>query len=325
MTVLANAGRFEALLRWQHPAKGLLSPGDFIAHSEKTGIIIELGRFALERAATDLAHWQRYFPLKPPLFVNVNFSRRQLKDAGFEALLKTVLSGSGIAAGTLNLEITETAIAADTRMPQIMARIRAAGAGLSIDDFGTGASTLSELRTLPADTVKIDKSFLARHGGTDIDSDGEVVLSGIVSMAHELKRAVVAEGVESEADAQYAGQNGLRIRPRLLFFARRSMPPAALDYIARHYNICGRSRKSADPFVSQPMAHQRRPKMAIKVGDKSPLGNPDGNAGRQAHPGQARTDFFAGKKVAAVRPAGRLHPHLLGQACARLSSPITAR
>ncbi|HMH64794.1 MAG TPA: GGDEF and EAL domain-containing protein, partial [Rhizomicrobium sp.] len=169
---------FEALLRWQHPVKGLISPGDFIAHSEETGLIIELGRFALERAATDLAHWQRYFPLKPPLFVSVNFSRRQLKDTSFEALLKTVLSGSGIAEGTLNLEITESAIAADPKMPQIMARIRAAGAGLSIDDFGTGASTLSEFRNLPVDTVKIDKSFLARHGGTDIDTDGEVVLSG---------------------------------------------------------------------------------------------------------------------------------------------------
>jgi diguanylate cyclase (GGDEF)-like protein/PAS domain S-box-containing protein len=226
---------FEALLRWQHPVKGLLSPGEFIAHSEKTGLIIELGRFALERAATDLAHWQRYFPLKPPLFVNVNFSRRQLKDAGFEALLKTVLTGSGIVAGTLNLEITETAIAADAKMPQIMARIRAAGAGLSIDDFGTGASTLSELRTLPADTVKIDKSFLARHGGTDIDSDGEVVLSGIVSMAHELKRAVVAEGVESEVDAQFLAGIGCEFGQGY-YFSQALDGAAALDYIARHYN-----------------------------------------------------------------------------------------
>jgi len=227
---------FEALLRWQHPVKGLISPGDFIAHSEETGLIIELGRFALERAATDLAHWQRYFPLKPPLFVSVNFSRRQLKDTSFEALLKTVLSGSGIAEGTLNLEITESAIAADPKMPQIMARIRAAGAGLSIDDFGTGASTLSEFRNLPVDTVKIDKSFLARHGGTDIDTDGEVVLSGIVSMAHELKRAVVAEGVESEADAQFLAKIGCEFGQGY-YFSPALDGAAALDYIARHYNI----------------------------------------------------------------------------------------
>ncbi|HKY19283.1 MAG TPA: GGDEF and EAL domain-containing protein [Rhizomicrobium sp.] len=227
---------FEALLRWRHPVKGLIAPGDFIAHSEETGLIVALGRFALERAATDLAHWQRYFPLKPPLFVSVNVSRRQLKDAGFEPLLKTILSGSGIAPGTLNLEITESAIAADAKVPQIMARIREAGAGLSIDDFGTGASTLSEFRTLPADTVKIDKSFLARHTGADMDNGGEVVLSGIVNMAHELKRAVVAEGVESEADAQFLAKIGCEFGQGY-YFSPALDGAAALDYIARHYNI----------------------------------------------------------------------------------------
>ena len=226
---------FEALLRWQHPIKGLISPGDFIAHSEETGLIVGLGRFALERAATDLAHWQRYFPLRPPLFVSVNFSRRQLKDSGFEALLKTILSGSGIAPGTLNLEITERAIAADPKMPQIMACIREAGAGLSIDDFGTGASTLSEFRTLPVDTVKIDKSFLARHGGTDIDTDGEVVLSGIVAMAHEFKRAVVAEGIENEADAKFLARIGCEFGQGY-YFSHALDGAAVLEYIAKHYN-----------------------------------------------------------------------------------------
>jgi diguanylate cyclase (GGDEF)-like protein len=227
---------FEALLRWRHPSKGLISPAEFISHSEETGLIVSLGRFALERAATDLAHWQRYFPVQPPLFVSVNFSRRQIKDAGFESLLTTILGSSGIAEGTLHLEITESVIASDPRVPELMARIRAAGAGLSIDDFGTGASTFSELRNLPANTVKIDRSFLARHGGTDMDSDGEVVLAGIVSMAHELKRAVVAEGVESEADAHLLAKIGCEFGQGYYF-----SPPldgaAALEYIARHYNI----------------------------------------------------------------------------------------
>jgi diguanylate cyclase (GGDEF)-like protein len=227
---------FEALLRWRHPSKGLIAPGEFISHSEETGLIVSLGRFALERAAADLAHWQRYFPLQPPLFVSVNFSRRQIKDPDFESLLSTVLGSSGIAEGTLYLEITESVIASDAKVPALMARIRAAGAGLSIDDFGTGASTLSELRNLPANTVKIDRSFLARHGGTDLDSDGEVVLAGIVNMAHELKRAVVAEGVESEADAQLLARIGCEFGQGYYF-----SPPldgaAALEYIARHYNI----------------------------------------------------------------------------------------
>jgi EAL domain-containing protein (putative c-di-GMP-specific phosphodiesterase class I) len=145
------------------------------------------------------------------------------------------LSGSGIAPGTLNLESTETAIAEDAKVPAIMARIRDAGAGLSIDDFGTGASSLSEFRNLPIDTVKIDKSFLARHGGTDIDTDGEVVLSGIVAMAHDLKRAVVAEGVESEGDAQFLAKIGCEFGQGY-YFSPALDAAAALDYIARHYN-----------------------------------------------------------------------------------------
>jgi diguanylate cyclase (GGDEF)-like protein/PAS domain S-box-containing protein len=226
---------FEALLRWQHPVKGVVSPGDFIAHSEETGLIVALGRFALERAAGDLAHWQKYFPLKPPLFVSVNVSRRQLKDAGFETLLKTILSGSAIVPGTLNLEITESAIAADPKMPQVLERLRAIGAGLSIDDFGTGASSLSEFRTLPVDTVKIDKSFLARHGGTDIDTDGEVVLSSIVGMAHELKRAVVVEGIENEADALFLNRIGCELGQGY-YFAPALDGAQVLEYIAHHYN-----------------------------------------------------------------------------------------
>jgi len=197
---------------------------------------VALGRFALERAASDLAHWQRYFPLTPPLFASVNLSRRQLKDDGFLPLLKTILEGSGIVQGTLNLEVTESTIASDRGVAEIMARIRSQGAGLSIDDFGTGASTLSELRNLPVDTVKIDRSFLSRPGGTDIGSDGETMLSGIVTLAHELKRLVVAEGVESEADAQLLARLGCDFGQGYYF-----SPPldgaAALDYIARHYNI----------------------------------------------------------------------------------------
>ncbi len=227
---------FEALLRWHHPERGLVAPGDFIAHSEETGLIVELGRFALERAASDLARWQRQFPLNPPLFVCVNFSRRQLRDAGFEPLLKTIMATSGLAEGSLHLEITESAIASDPALPQIMQRIRGHGAALSIDDFGIGASTLSEFRNLPADTVKIDRSFLARHGGTDLDSDGEVVLSSIVAMALDLKRAVVAEGVETDADAELLARIGCTFGQGY-YFSPALEARAALDYIARHYNI----------------------------------------------------------------------------------------
>jgi len=231
----ASVAGFEALLRWRHPTRGLVTPDDFIAHSEETGLIVELGRFALERAAADLSHWQRFFPLKPPLFVSVNLSRRQVRDAGFEALLKSVLASNTIVPGTLHLEITESAVASDPRLVPMLERLRAAGAGLSIDDFGTGSSSLSQLRTLPFDTVKIDKSFLARHGGTDIDTDGEVVLASIVALAHDLKRAVVVEGVESQRDSEWL--TGLNCEfGQGYYFSAPLKPEDALNFIARHYN-----------------------------------------------------------------------------------------
>jgi diguanylate cyclase (GGDEF)-like protein/PAS domain S-box-containing protein len=231
----SSVAGFEALLRWRHPARGLVTPEDFIAHSEETGLIVELGRFALERAATDLSQWQRFFPLRPPLFVSVNLSRRQVRDAGFEALLKSVLAANTIAAGTLHLEITESAVAEDPRLVPMLERLRAAGAGLSIDDFGTGSSALSQLRTLPFDTVKIDKSFLARHGGTDIDTDGEVVLASIVALAHDLKRAVVVEGVESQRDSEWL--TGLECEfGQGYYFSSPLSPEDALEFIARHHN-----------------------------------------------------------------------------------------
>ena len=237
---------FEALLRWNHPEKGIIEPADFIAHSEETGLIVQLGHFALERAASDLAHWQRYFPLRPPLFVSVNLSRRQLRDFRFESSLKKILASSDIAPGTLNLEITESVVASDGNLPQMLERLRALGAGLSIDDFGTGTSSLSQFRHLPFDTVKIDRSFLARHGGTDIDADGEVVLTSIIVLAHDLKRKVVVEGVESEADAEWLAKLGCEFGQGFHFAA--AMPAAeALEYVARHYDIdtaAGGTRKA---------------------------------------------------------------------------------
>ena len=226
---------FEALLRWRHPVRGLIAPADFIAHSEETGLIVALGRFALERAAEELVRWQRYFPLKPALFVSVNLSRRQLRDADFENLLKGVLARHPIVAGSLNLEITESAVAGDSQMAQVLSRIRAMGVGLSLDDFGTGASSLSEFRTLPVDAVKIDRSFLPRQGDVQ-PGGGEIVLTSIVTMAHDLGRTVVVEGVESESDTQLLQKLGCEFGQGY-FFAPALDAAEALDFIARHFNI----------------------------------------------------------------------------------------
>lgn len=216
---------FEALLRWRHPSKGLVEPVDFIAHSEETGLIIALGRLALERAAANLAEWQRHFPLAVPLFVSVNLSRRQLHDPQLLAHLSGLLAG--VAPGSFKLEMTESTIATDADARALAHRIREMGAGLSIDDFGTGMSSLSQFADLPFDTVKIDKSFL----GAAAQSNG-VVLASIVSLAHELKRAVIVEGVESEADAARLKDMGCEFAQGYLF-AQALAPRDALTFIAK--------------------------------------------------------------------------------------------
>jgi EAL domain-containing protein (putative c-di-GMP-specific phosphodiesterase class I) len=234
---------FEALLRWRHPVKGMIAPVDFIAHSEESGLIVTLGRLALKRAAKDLAQLQRFFPLPEALFVSVNLSRRQLFDLDLENFLAELLSGATIEPGSLKLEVTESAIAATADARVLMTRIRALGAGLAIDDFGTGLSSLSQLRDLPLDTVKIDKSFLSRHGGTDADCDGDVVLSSIVSLARDLRLSVIVEGVETERDAERMLDFGCEYAQGFLF----SEPLSAKDtlaYIARHYRMAPKTWES---------------------------------------------------------------------------------
>ena len=225
---------FEALLRWRHPIKGLVAPADFIAHSEESGLIVALGRLALHRAAKDLSQWQRFFPLAEPLFASINLSRRQLQDTGLENYIADLLATAPIAPGTLRLEVTESAVAADSDACELLTRIRNLGAGLAIDDFGTGLSSLSQLKDIPFDTVKIDKSFLSRHGGTDSDSNGDVVLSSIVALARDLRRGVIVEGVETEGDAARMVDLGCEYAQGYLF----SEPLTAKDtlaYIARHF------------------------------------------------------------------------------------------
>ncbi|HEY0107888.1 MAG TPA: GGDEF and EAL domain-containing protein, partial [Rhizomicrobium sp.] len=233
---------FEALLRWNHPTRGLVSPSDFIAHSEETGTIVALGRFALERAAHQMAQWQRFFPLDPPLFVSVNVSRRQLRDEDFAVLLGGLLTKEAVAPGTLKLEVTESTIAVDQDVRAALERCRALGAGISIDDFGTGVSSLSQLKTLPFDTIKIDQSFLARHVNADTAADGETILRSIIALAQSLKRVVVVEGVENARDADWLRQLGCEYGQGF-YFARPLTAALALQYIAQHFD----SRASGAP------------------------------------------------------------------------------
>jgi diguanylate cyclase (GGDEF)-like protein/PAS domain S-box-containing protein len=189
---------FEALARWDHPKMGRMSPSEFINIAEEIGLIVDLGLFALERTARQLGSWQRSVRLRQPVFASVNVSSRQLLRHDLIHDLRTVLSRSSLARGTLKLELTESLVMENPEhAAQLLTRIRELGAGLALDDFGTGHSSLAYLQRFPFDTIKIDQSFVR----TNSKGTRPVLLRSIVSLAHDLGMDVVAEGAETDSDA----------------------------------------------------------------------------------------------------------------------------
>jgi diguanylate cyclase (GGDEF)-like protein/PAS domain S-box-containing protein len=184
----------EALVRWQHPQRGLLDPVDFIPVAEDSGLIGALGDWVLTAACRDGADWQRRFPRPEPLLVCVNTSARQLANAAFPARIADTMSRQGLAPGSLALEITETVLMEEAHAPMtVLASLREYGLRLMLDDFGTGYSSLAYLKRFPLDVLKIDRSFIAGLGRDDEDS---AIVAAIVQMARTLGLTVVAEGVE---------------------------------------------------------------------------------------------------------------------------------
>ncbi|MGE4166447.1 MAG: EAL domain-containing protein [Xanthobacteraceae bacterium] len=189
---------FEALARWDHPKMGRLSPAEFISIAEEIGLIVDLGLFVLDRAARQLAVWQRNGKGNDPVFVSVNISSRQLLRHDLIHDLRTVLARSSVARGTLKLELTESLVMENPEhAAQMLTRIRELGAGLALDDFGTGHSSLAYLQRFPFDTIKIDQSFVR----TTARGTRPVILRSIIAMAHDLGMDVVAEGAETDSDA----------------------------------------------------------------------------------------------------------------------------
>jgi diguanylate cyclase (GGDEF)-like protein len=200
---------FEALVRWQHPARGMLLPDEFIPLAEETGAIIPLGRWVLTRACADLAKWTRTYPEAASLYVSVNLSARQLEDPHIVSEVQAALSGADLEPKRLVLEITETALMHD--MQSALARLnalKALGIRLSVDDFGTGYSSLSYLQQFPVDTVKIDKSFVDDvYSG----SDNATFVAAILRLSEALHLDTLAEGIETEDQANTLKQLGCRL------------------------------------------------------------------------------------------------------------------
>ncbi|MCW2583344.1 MAG: hypothetical protein JWQ53_2134, partial [Klenkia sp.] len=207
---------FEALVRWQHPVRGLLPPVDFVPLAEASGLIVPLGTWVLEeacRAAVSLQH-----PDRRPISMSVNVAVPQLTEPGFVELVTGTLARTGLSPDRLVLEITETAVlaGADVVAP-LLARLRAVGVRIAIDDFGTGYSSLAHLRDLPVDVLKVDKSFVDHVVSSE---QGASLAEAIIAMGHSLHLSTVAEGVEDAGQAAWltaagagSGQGYLWSRP----------------------------------------------------------------------------------------------------------------
>ena len=186
---------FEALVRWRHPDRGLVSPGAFIGVAEETGLIVPIGWWVLEEACRRMADWRDQFETTPPLVISVNLSSKQFLQAGLVEQVERRLRQAGLEPRSLKLEITESAIMSDPEAAaETLNRLRALGVRISIDDFGTGYSSLSYLQRFPIDTLKIDRSFVQN---LDNDPKDTEIVRAIVTLAQTLQMDVVAEGVET--------------------------------------------------------------------------------------------------------------------------------
>ena len=213
----------EALLRWHHPERGLVSPVEFIPLAEEAGIITELGEWALRRAAQQMVEWRARGVAVPRAAVNL--SPRQFHDAELADRLERILAEAGAPAAWIELEITESAAMHDPAgAVLVLQRLRERGIQVALDDFGTGHSSLSMLRTLPLNVLKLDRSFVQHLPESATDA---AVAEAVVTLAHRLGLLVVAEGVETEAQRQFLGAIGCDLLQGFLF--ARPLPAAQLE------------------------------------------------------------------------------------------------
>ena len=214
---LARVAGFEALVRWQHPERGLLGPGEFIPLAEETGLIVPLGRWVLREACRQAASWAG------APYLSVNVAGAQLEQPGFEDEVAAALHDGGLVPERLVLEVTESSLVGDLEAERLQA-LRRLGVRLAIDDFGTGYSSLSYLRKFPMDVLKIDRSFTR-----DVCEDS-ALLNAIVAMGESLGLVLVPEGIEEPEQADALRALGCRLGQGFLF--GRPVPAEELTGVA---------------------------------------------------------------------------------------------
>ena len=197
---------FEALVRWEHPSRGLLQPGDFIPMAEETGTILLIGQWVLTEACRQARGWRDRFPALGAFTVSVNLSAKEFLEPEVVWRVASVLRDTGLAASMLRIEVTESILLGDTPAAQkLLHELKALGVEIAIDDFGTGYSSLNYLRRLPANVLKVDRSFV-----TDVDRDQRQasIVRAVVDVARALDMTVVAEGIERSEQAEVLAEIG---------------------------------------------------------------------------------------------------------------------
>ncbi len=195
----------EALIRWQHPEQGTISPAEFIPVAEETGLIVPIGKWVMETACRQIMDWQRH-PAMANLTVAVNVSARQFQDPGFVDHVSRLIDATGIPSGHLKLELTESMVLRQIEESiKKMNALKALGVRFSLDDFGTGYSSLAYLKRLPVDQIKIDRSFVLDLTHNPHDA---VIVKAILSLAGSLGLDAIAEGVETGEQRQFLEQHG---------------------------------------------------------------------------------------------------------------------
>ncbi|MDJ1176429.1 two-component system response regulator [Roseofilum capinflatum] len=223
---------FEALIRWRHPQRGLISPGYFIDLAEETGCIEELGFIALTLACQQLQQWHQKFSQTQDLVINVNLSPLQLQNFHLLKTISDISNQHDISPHQIKLEVTESAFLENEGMPtKILEEIHHQGIKICIDDFGTGYSSLSRIHSFPVDTLKIDRCFVSRLDS----SEGLAIIQTIISLAHHLGMDLVAEGIETEEQLNIVKEIGCEFGQGFLF-AKPLKPEAATQFI-QNYRI----------------------------------------------------------------------------------------
>jgi EAL domain-containing protein (putative c-di-GMP-specific phosphodiesterase class I) len=220
----------EALVRWQHPERGLLDPKEFVPAAEESGLVVPMGERVLREACEQAKEWQESYPHMPLLVMAVNLSARQLGRLDLVRTVKGVLKETRLEGWGLSLDITETVyvktLEANT---DTLNELKRMGVRISIDDFGTGYSSLAYLKRLPADALKIDKSFI-RALGEDIEDTATVQM--IIDLAHTFGMEAIAEGVESQEQAAQLKEMGCD-QGQGFYFAEPLSPEAVPKFLAQ--------------------------------------------------------------------------------------------